>query len=134
MMTYKVCAKLYLNRIRISGCLRRPIPFISRSHAGLYNAILSQMTISPTSIFGKWGQGKALLQSHYYRTNTTLMSCVKRCHRLCHQWVFFYHCMIISLKGSQFKIVILEGNNLSCNKVGDFRLIFFYSTKRLYCQ
>ena len=60
-MTYKVCAKLYLNRIRISGCLRRPIPFISCSHAGVYSVILSQMAMEPTSIFGERGQGKALL-------------------------------------------------------------------------
>ena len=58
MITYKVCAKLYLNRICISGCLRRPIPFICRSHAGLYSAILSQLAMKLTSTFGKRGQGK----------------------------------------------------------------------------
>ena len=119
-MAYKVCAKLYLNRICISGFLRRPIQFISRSHAGLYNAILSQMTISPTSIFGKWEQGKAILWSHYHRRNTPLISYVKRCHRICKQWVFFLRFLMISLKGSLFKIIILEGNNFSCNAVVDF--------------
>ena len=73
-MTYKVCAKLYLNRICISGCLRRPIPFICRSHAGLYSAILSQLAMKLTSIFGKRGQGKALLWSNRYRKNTPLLS------------------------------------------------------------
>ena len=55
MITYKVCAKLYLNRSCISACLRRPIPFISCSHAGVYSVILSQMAMEPTSIFGERG-------------------------------------------------------------------------------
>ena len=63
-MTYKVCPKLYLNRICSTERRRRPIPFTSRNHAGLYIAMLSQFAIKVTSIFGKKEQGKALLWSY----------------------------------------------------------------------
>ena len=63
-MTYKVCPKLYFNRICITECLRRPIPCTSRNHVGLYIAMMSQFAIKVTSIFGKKEQGKALHWSH----------------------------------------------------------------------
>ena len=63
-MTYKVCPKLYLNRICITECLRRPIPCTSRSHVRLYIAMMSQFAVKVTSIFGKKEQEKALLWSH----------------------------------------------------------------------
>ena len=125
-MTCRVCVKMYLNRIFVTGCLRRPIPFTSPSHAGLYSAILSPRNLEPPRNLHQYLE-KGYKEKHSFSPIIIEKYAFANKEEVIAYVIigFFLHFTMISFKGSQVKIIILEGNNFSCNAVGDLSIDFF---------